>query len=90
MRIRDRNNSNPESGMEKIQIRDGKNLDPQHCLETKAHLGLMPLWKLLRGLVLLLVPFVCFTVLDVVGVVGVEAGGGGCAAAAVAVVGVSK
>jgi hypothetical protein len=51
----------------------------------------MPLWKLLRGLVLLLVPFVGFTVvLDVVGVVGVEAGGGGWAAAAAAVVADSK
>jgi hypothetical protein len=77
--------------MEKTQIRDGKNLDPQHCLETKAHLGLMPLWKLLRGLVkLLLLPFVGFTVLDVVGVVGVEAGGGGWTAAAAAVVEASK
>jgi hypothetical protein len=46
----------------------------------------MPLWKLLRGLVTLLLPFVCFTVLDVVGVVGVEAGGGGWAAAAVVAV----
>jgi hypothetical protein len=51
----------------------------------------MPLWKLLRGLVTLLLPLVCFTVLDVVGVVGVEAGGGGWAtAAAVAVVADSK
>jgi hypothetical protein len=66
--------------------------DPQHCLQqTKAHLGLMPLWKLLRGLVtLLLPPLVCFTVLDVVGVVGVDAGGGGWAAAAAAVVADSK
>jgi hypothetical protein len=47
----------------------------------------MPLWKLLRGLVTLLLPFVGFTVvLDVVGVVGVEAGGGGWAAAAAAAV----
>ncbi len=50
----------------------------------------MPLWKLLRGLVLLLLPFVGFTVLDVVGVVGVEAGGGGWTAAAAAVVEASK